>query len=220
MKRKTALFLSIYIFFTIIFTLSLPLHRQNHPNDHSMIVTVYHTKTGTVSEVHLEEYVAGVVSCEMPSSFHVEALKAQAVAARTFAVSRVLKESNPAAHPLAPLCDSTHCQAYSSHAGSASDQDKINTAVNATRSEMIYYRGKLIDNALYHSSSGGRTENSEDVFVSAIPYLKSVTSPYDRDLKRNGHGVGMSQYGANGMAMQGFSYKKILSHYYSGTVVH
>ena len=85
---------------------------------------------------------------------------------------------------------------------------------------MLYYNNELLMYALFHASSGGKTENSEDVFVSAVPYLKGVNSPYDSNIARNGHGVGLSQHGANGMANAGYSYKEILSYYYNGASVY
>lgn len=208
MKKNVKLLLIIYIISTIIF-----ITGKQHEH---LAVSVYITDTNTVTFIPLETYVTGVVASEMPSSFHIEALKAQAVAARTYAVSKVKSGVNPNVHPLAPLCDTTHCQVYSSD---KNIPDKIKKAVNETASQLLYYNDELIENALYHASSGGHTENSEDVFVSAVPYLKSVESPYEKTSSRNGHGVGMSQHGANGMAKAGYSYKEILSHYYSGTFV-
>lgn len=181
------------------------------------MIPVYITKSHIITYIPLETYVTGVVSSEMPSSFHIEALKAQAVASRTYAVARVRSDKNPSAHPLAPLCDSTHCQVYSD---TEKISPKVKEAVIETASQLLYYDGELAKDTLYHASSGGHTENSEDVFVSVVPYLKSVESPYEDTFSRNGHGVGMSQHGANGMAKAGFDYKKILSHYYSGTVVY
>ena len=280
-------------------------------------VTVYRTENKTTDTVAFEDYIMGVVACEMPSTFHQEALKAQAVAARTYSAAKIINSNNvgnPSAHPDAPLCDTTHCQVYKNERelkslnGSEwidSQWPKIKTVVEETKGELLYYDGKLVQQALFHSSSGGKTENSEDVFSSAVPYLVSVESPYEDDathkneqtalsinefkdkiisydsslslgnvtkdsikiIKRSsgnrvekmqvgdtyltgrqirealslpsanftikvskdniiitsngsGHGVGMSQYGANGMAKEGYGYKKILSHYYSGTEVH
>jgi len=207
--------LLLYISSTIIFLLLCCTPSTSEPG--TVMISVYRTATGTISLIPLENYVAGVVTCEMPSSFHIEALKAQAVASRTYAVAKIKATKNPSAHPLAPLCDSTHCQVYSD---TENISQKIKEAVSETASELLYYNGVLAKDTLYHASSGGRTENSEDVFVSAVPYLKSVTSPYEETSSRSGHGVGMSQQGANGMAKAGYDYKKILSHYYSGTVVY
>lgn len=218
MKKIYFNLILIYLVSTLLFL--APLHNSDkgagHSDDTPETVSVYMTGTNTVTSIPLEAYAIGVVTSEMPSSFHIEALKAQAVAARTYAVARMQSDQNPEQHPQAPLCDTTHCQVYSS----ARDiPDKIKEAVDATASELLYYEGQVITDALYHASSGGRTENSEDIFVSAVPYLRSVDSPYEQTFSRNGHGVGMSQQGANGMAKAGYNYKKILSHFYTNTTV-
>ena len=280
-------------------------------------IDIFRTEKNKTETLSVEDYIKGVVSCEMPSSFHEEALKAQAVAARTYAVSRVCRayeSGNPDSHPQAPLCDSTHCQVYRSESenrtlkGDSWMKDswkKICAAVDDTEGQLLYYNGELVTQALFHSSSGGKTENCEDVFAAAVPYLVSVDSPYEDEathqnettsfsinefvdkikseypdiefgeinasgikiLSRSsggrvekiqigngvisgrnvrealslpsanfeidvsddsitftsngsGHGVGMSQYGADGMAKKGYNYREILSHYYSGTQVY
>ena len=208
MKKNVKLLFIIYIVSTVIF---IPGMQHEH-----LTISVYITETNTVTSISLETYVTGVVASEMPSSFHIEALKAQAVAARTYAVAKMQSDENPEQHPQAPLCDTTHCQVYSN---SKDIPDKIKETVDETASELLYYNGHVITDALYHASSGGRTENSEDIFVSAVPYLRSVDSPYEKSSSRNGHGVGMSQQGANGMANAGYNYKKILSHFYTNTTV-
>lgn len=222
MKRKIAKILALYSISVLVFSCVL-LHVPGNDDDYSAdvprMISVYRTETRTVSLIPMETYVAGVVACEMSSSFHIEALKAQAVASRTYAAAKAAAGSNPDVHPLAPVCDSTHCQVYRDSFDYDVDWDKVNEAVRETESEMLYYDGELVKSALYHASSGGSTENSQDVFVSAVPYLKSVDSPYEEGYERNGHGVGMSQRGANGMAKEGYTYKEILAHYYSGTVL-
>ncbi len=218
MKKTHLKIILIYLVSTLLFLAAITPsgNDTNHKDDTQSMIPVYLTSSMTITHIPLETYVAGVVACEMPSTFHMEALKAQAVASRTYAVAKIKSGSNPAAHPMAPLCDTTHCQVYSNN---KNIPDKTKEAVHETASELLYYNDELVENALYHASSGGHTENSEDVFVSAVPYLKSVDSPYEDTSSRNGHGVGMSQHGANGMANAGYDYKKILSHYYSGTVV-
>ena len=278
-------------------------------------------------EVDFEDYVARVVASEMPSNFETEALKAQSVAARTFAMAKIekYKEKKPSSHPKSPICDSTHCQVYKTekeliacHPEGWEEKGwkKIKKACRATKGELLYYDGELVMQPLFFSSSGGQTENSEDVFTSAVPYLISVSSPYEeKATHRNeekvftvkefaakvkkaysekdfgnitagsikilsrtaggrvekmkvgeavlkgteirsalglssalftisfkegtgwkgssdtntqiifvssgsGHGVGMSQYGADGMAREGADYKEILKHYYSGTEIY
>lgn len=276
-------------------------------------ILVWLRENDEVVEVDLEEYLMCVVSSEMPASFEMEALKAQAVAARTYSVARALKfeeTKNPTGHSKAPLCNSTHCQVYQnkeqiaafrSPEWMANSWPRIVEAVNATAGQVLCYDGELASQTLFHSSSGGRTENSEDVFVTAVPYLRSVESPYEEDATHSnelteipinefvkmvnssveganigawdarniqvtarssgdkamrveigslvltgkeireifnlasanfnvsatedtllfvtngyGHGVGLSQYGADGMAKRGYTYDQILTHYYTG----
>lgn len=285
-------------------------------------IKVWMEEEGQAKEIDFEEYVACVVASEMPADFGEEALKAQSVAARTYAMAKIIKydEKKPEAHPETPVCDTTHCQAYKTEEKLISIHDegweksglkKVKKACEATEGEMLYYNGELVMQPLFFSSSGGQTENSEDVFVGAYPYLVSVSSPYEEgashsdekktftlaQMRRNleekypdrqcgtlsadnvkilsrtsggraeavqagqatykgteirtamglssalfsiefegggseedtkivftsngsGHGVGLSQYGARGMAKEGSDYKEILTHYYTGTQVY
>lgn len=278
-------------------------------------IRVYMHETKRIEEVSLEEYVKGVVASEMPAAFDIEALKAQAVAARTKALYQKIKygpAGNPV-HPGAEVCDDVHCQVYRDKEKLKEIKGKnwfknywpkIEEAVDSTRGLVITYEGKLID-PLYHSTSGGRTENSEDVFSTMAPYLRSVDSPYEENSKHlesemvistdrfvskinstykdsglnkdnivdslkilerteggdvkkmkvgnkivsgrqirelfglksadfkivisgnkmtfktkgYGHGVGMSQYGADGMAKRGYKFDEILKHYYQGVKI-
>lgn len=289
---------------------------QYEKTENIHMIKIYNTRTKKVEEIGLEEYIKGVVAAEMPAEFQIEALKAQAVAARTYALQRIEKYPNGHPdHPDAALCTGIHCQAWLSkdelikvHSQSWMDNywNKIEHAVDSTQSEVIVFNGELIE-PLFHSTSGGMTEDSEDVFASALPYLRSVLSPYEegapkfrdvasmtvnefitklekkypnvklteknlqekikliersdsgrikkvmvdneivsgRDLRElfnlnstnfkitinprteivdiqtvgYGHGVGMSQWGANGMAQKGSNYKEILKHYYTGVQI-
>jgi len=294
---------------------TVPNIERQEAGDKITKIRIYRDNLKRIEEMELEEYVKGVVSSEMPASFDIEALKAQAIAARTKVLYQKIKygkKGNPA-HPGAEVCDTVHCQVFRTK-----DQlkevkpknwmrdywPKIEEAVESTRGLVITYEGKLID-PLYHSTSGGRTENSEDVFSTAMPYLRSVESPYEQGsshledevvistdefiskintkykdsnlteanivdsleiLARNeggsiskmkvgnkivsgrnirelfglksanfeivvsgdkmifktkgyGHGVGMSQYGADGMAKHGYKFGEILKHYYQGVEV-
>lgn len=260
------------------------------------------TADGTVKAMDLEDYVRGVVLAEMPASFEAEALKAQAVAARTYTL-RVLTTGGR--HEGSAICtESTCCQAYLSDEdylskrGTETDWKKVSRAVADTAALVLTYNGSLID-ATYFSCSGGRTEDAVAVWGSEVPYLQAVDSPGEegatvyeteayftksefarllsRDLagsptqwlgkvtrtdgggvatmviggvtytgkelrsllglnstaftmtadasgisvvtKGNGHRVGMSQYGAEAMAVQGSTYDEILTHYYQGTVI-
>lgn len=286
---------------------------KNDETEFDGYITVYDTRSQKAEKMALEEYVKGVVAAEMPAEFHMEALKAQAIASRTYAISRTLNytEGHPD-HMEASLCTGIHCQAFltldeltNMHVKDWGTKywPKIEEAVDSTKGQIIHYNGEVIE-PLYHSTSGGMTEDSQDVFAVNLPYLKAVLSPYEeeapkfkslvtltgdefiekltvkypsshitkdnlpekiklvektqsgrikklaidgsvvngrdiRDLfdlnstnfkitynpKNNiveietigyGHGVGMSQWGANGMAKKGKDYEEILKHYYTG----
>ncbi|ASR45573.1 stage II sporulation protein D [Paenibacillus kribbensis] len=275
-------------------------------------VRVYVTSTGRTETLPLEEYIVGVVAAEMPPSFEGEALKAQAIAARTFITRRLLADDTSGAPAGADVTDTVKHQAYISkarltrewgHSGKAAELAKIRQAVRDTKDTIMVYEGKPIT-ASFFSTSNGYTENSEDVWAKAVPYLRSVSSPWDKQLAprytetitlsrqsvfdrlglsraaiaastggenmpeirvlskteghrikkievggtvftgpemRNklglrsaeftwrtegdkiaittygyGHGVGMSQWGANGMAKEGHTATQILLHYYTG----
>lgn len=273
-------------------------------------ITLYNKQSKQKEKIGIEEYLTGVVAAEMPASFHMEALKAQAVAARTYTLSRL---KNGGCTSGCDLCtDSTCCQAYNTDeqcrkkwgSNYAANINKVREAVSETTGEALYYNGELIE-ALYHAASGGKTEDSENVFASARPYLRSVDSENEVgsshiadeetltrkefvkavnaawpkaklsanklesqveiterfesgrvksirlggatatgrelrgalelrsawfymkftksdviiDTRGYGHGVGMSQSGANGMAQDGSTYKEILKHYYTGTEI-
>lgn len=256
------------------------------------VITLNRTR-GEVVKINLEEYLIGVVAAEMPASFNLEALKAQAVVARTYTLK--LFESGRI------ITDDVSTQVYKDNNelqsmwGSSYNAyyNKVKNAVSSTSGLCITYNGSLID-AVYHSTSNGYTQDSAKVWGNDIPYLKTVTSPWDTSassyLRENtisydkirtalgidfdsssiieiiskdesgriskikfddkeltgvevrnllglrsadfdflmtdkgvlfttrgyGHGVGMSQYGANGMANSGYSYDKIIKYYYSG----
>lgn len=259
------------------------------------VIKVKRNKTNEIVEVPLEEYVIGVVAGEMPASFNIEALKAQAVASRTYALKKSESSKNDY-----DVVDTTSNQVYIDYDEMKEKWQnnydtyvlKVKEAVAQTKGEVVLYNNNLID-AMFFSTSNGYTENSEDVFSSNMPYLVSVDSSWDKeespvfsstkevskseflfnlgldtkdsiniesiektntgrvktivingkkfesskirsafDLKSTsftinvnndkvvfnvngyGHGVGMSQYGANGMAKAGYKYNDILTHYY------
>lgn len=124
-----------------------------------------------VNILEMDEYLYGVVPNEMPYQWGEEALKAQATAARTFAYKNINKHLNDGFN----VCDVEHCQAY---LGYTSEQSTTSQAVDATHGMEIYYDNALID-AVYHSSSGGITANSEDVWYTALPYLREKLDIYD-----------------------------------------
>jgi len=124
----------------------------------------------SINRVDLESYLYGVVPCESSASWPVESLKAQTLTARTYAAANL----KPTAYYGYDLEDNTTDQVYG---GYASEYESTNNAVDETRGEMIYYDGKLID-AVFHSTSGGSTEDSENVWVNALPYLRGVKDEY------------------------------------------
>lgn len=274
-------------------------------------ISIYDVDKDKVIKMDIEEYLYGVLSSEMPSTFDIEALKAQAIAARTYVIYK--RDNNiTSGHKNAVVCtNSAHCQAYSSYETLKkvkgedwikSDYNKVKEAVDDTKGQIVVYDGKPIL-PLYFSTSSGKTENSQDVFSSEYPYLVSVDSPYEekspkyktifkikkatfiKNMKRYypklnlslkninnqvkilnrtsggcvktiqvgniklrgtelrkalnlnsanftirysgdtmefivkgyGHGVGLSQWGAQGMAEKGYKYYDILLHYYKNT---
>ena len=128
-------------------------------------------KLNVINIIGIEEYLYGVLKKEISPRWPAEALKAQAVAARTFAISNMNKYIDKGYN----LCASTYSQAY----GGVNHEDSLtNRAVDETRGIIIVYKGKSI-NAVYHSDSGGYTEDSENVWGSYEPYLRSVKSKYE-----------------------------------------
>jgi stage II sporulation protein D len=119
-----------------------------------------------VNKVYLEEYLNSVVAEEMPDSWQSEALKAQAIAARTFALYARNKHESEGFD----ICNGTHCQMYGGISGEAPNASQ---AVRATTGTVLYYNGKLIY-APFHAAAGGMTENSEDVWGNNLPYLRAV----------------------------------------------
>ena len=146
-------------------------------------VKVFRHNTNKVETIPVEEYILGVVSSEMPASFELEALKAQAVAARTFYYSKRLNNCKEAKG--GEICDSVHCQAYMSKderldkwsdKEGKSNYEKIKKAVDETEGMVLTYKGELVLYPQFFSTSSGKTENAEEVFSSEVPYLKSVFS--------------------------------------------
>ena len=267
----------------------------------NLTIRVKRLKTDTIDVIPLESYIVGVLAGEMPIYFEKEALKAQAVASRSYAIKRIEYNKDKEYD----VVDSIMNQVYL-------DEDylketwgnnyivninKLRSAVNETLDECLTYNDKVID-ALFFSTSNGYTEDADLVFNLNLPYLKSVESKWDEkessaystttviplnkfyeklninynkelkveiikrsptnrvlelkinnqkftgkdlynslslrstdfvitqigtnvfiDMKGYGHGVGMSQYGALGMAKEGYSYKEILRHYYQNTII-
>lgn len=152
-----------------------------------LMVRVLNVKSGKVESLSLDDYLVGVVAAEMPAAFEDSALAAQAIAARTYTLKRIRQEKG--SHTDADLCsDPAHCQAWKSDSELwrewgvlhyASYHRKMVEAVESTRGMVITYQGELID-PVYHSTCGGATENSEEVWVYKVPYLRGVTCGYCR----------------------------------------
>lgn len=274
-------------------------------------VKLYRREKGIVEELELEDYIKGVVASEMPANFEEEALKAQAVAARTYYMNKRLNKCKDAEKKGAEICDSTNCQVYMdknerlskwSEKDGESNWKKIEDAVESTKGEVLTYDGIVLEYPQFFAVSSGKTEDAIDVLSMDVPYLKSTESKgeeiapkyettfkvsvdsfinkiksknKDIELPRNnikeciqiksytegggvkeieignkimsgvelrkilnlnsanfkisfnnddiifsckgyGHGVGMSQWGANSMAKRGYKYDEILKHYYKG----
>ena len=198
MKKIILILICIFIFiFTIpiIFTKQISevvsntveqienkIIESNYDYKNYQTINLLHTKTSEIEEIKLDEYLYGVVSAEMPVSFEKEALKAQAVVARTYTIYKIVNNNNK--HGEADICDdSTCCQAWISKEDRLAkwkdeekeqNWNKIVEAVNSTQGKIILYEGKPI-NAFFHSNSGGKTEPPINVWGgSGYPYLQSV----------------------------------------------
>jgi stage II sporulation protein D len=266
---------------------------------------VYRANKDVIENIPLEEYVVGVVASEMPAEFEEEALKAQALAARTFILRYLLAGEKIGTPEGADVTDTVNHQVYKGEeelraiwkGDYAWKLAKVTEAVKATAGQILTYNNEPIT-ASFFSTSNGKTENSEEYWPNEIPYLRSVESPWDIDTpkflkqvslsvadfqnklgvqlgsddtvgkitarttgnrvdtveingkqltgrevreklklqssdfswerkgenivittKGYGHGVGMSQYGANGMALEGKKHSDIVAHYYKGVEI-
>lgn len=168
--------------------------------NHNGVLTV-------INKLDIEDYIKGVVPSEMPSGWSYEAHKAQAVAARSYALANLGKR---ASHGY-DLKDTPEDQAYG---GATAESAKTNKAVEETKGIVLIYNLKIIP-AYYSASAGGQTSSSADVWTRNLPYLQSVPS-FDDKIKKNGHGVGMSQHGANNLAKNGYNAYQILQYFYKG----
>ena len=265
------------------------------------VVRIKREKKNIIETIPLEEYIVGVLAGEMPISFEIEALKAQAVASRSYALNKIANNKDKEYDVVDTIMNQVYLgNDYLKSVWKNTYVTKINklkTAVNETFGEYLDYNGSIV-NAMFFSTSNGYTEDSKNVFGFEAAYLKSVNSPWDEEtstafnsskeislqefyeklnlpyqekltveitkrsptnrilnLKINnqdfasrelynklslkstdfviiqngsniiiktkgyGHGVGMSQYGALGMAKQGKTYEEILSHYYKDTKI-
>ena len=287
--------LILIISLLIITSLVIDKPTQNFKFSKNTTVRIYRSKTKQIEKIPLEKYVEGVVSGEMPASFKEEALKAQAVAARSYIMYKIINSRKKKYDVVDTVLNQVYLdeKQLKKKWGSKYKEykNKIHKIVEETSYEYITYKGKVAD-ALFFSTSGGYTENSEEIFVSKVHYLQSVKSDWDKispvfreqneysltdfckmlqidctnkpivkvtskttggkinkitignssftgkdivkkfnlrttnfdinigdnviiTTKGYGHGVGMSQYGAEGMARAGYSYIDILKYYYN-----
>ena len=186
-----------YAIFVVILIITMPIVFTNQFNKTEEVVSnevveekfdygdynkikLLHTETGEIEELDLDTYLYGVVASEMPASFELEALKAQAIVARTYTVYQM---KNADKHENADLCDSSLCcQAWISKENRLARWEdnvkeeywnKIVQAVNETKGKLVLYQGEPI-NALFHSNSGGSTELSLNVWGGNFPYFQTV----------------------------------------------
>lgn len=294
---------------------SIKVKETNTVDYEEPTIILYNHYTKALEPMSLEEYVVGVVAAEMPSSFELEALKAQAVAARTLAARKLRSQggSGCTKHKGADVCSQfIHCQAWIPESqqrknwGDKYEENsrKIRRAVEETKGYIMTFEGKPIE-VFFYSTSNGKTEDVAEVFSTTLPYYGVVDSPGEEDAPRYretlsftnkefvrifnskysknslstsnleegikilsrtdsgrvrdlmvggvkvkatdfrvlyglnstdfkfrfeegkvhidtigyGHGVGMSQIGANAMAQRGLEYKDILTHYYKGVEI-
>lgn len=162
-------------------------------------------KLTVINNVDIEDYIKGVLPSEMPSAWETEALKAQAIAARSYALANLGKRAKYGYD----LNDTTEDQVYG---GASAETSKTNQLVEDTRGLVLIYDLKIIP-AYYSASAGGQTVNAAAAWGNDLPFIRSVPS-FDDDVKKNGHGVGMSQHGANNLAKQGYNAYQILQYFY------
>ncbi|MBA1336756.1 MAG: Stage II sporulation protein D (SpoIID) [Firmicutes bacterium] len=130
-----------------------------------------------VNTLSLQQYLYGVVPREMSADWHIEALKAQAVAARNYAIVNMNKHASYGFN----VCSTTDCQVYG---GYDSEKPSSNAAVDDTKGQLIYYNGNPIT-AFFHASSGGYTENAENVWSVSLPYIKAVEDSFSEGSPHN-----------------------------------
>ncbi|MCB0194122.1 MAG: SpoIID/LytB domain-containing protein [Anaerolineae bacterium] len=166
-------------------------------------------KDGHVEIMPLEEYLRAVVPAEMPALWPFEALKAQAVASRSYAQYAI---DHPK-FPTADICTTIMCQHYDPQ----KIHERADKAIRETEGIVVLHRGRTA-NAVFSANCGGHTRNNEDAWKgSPETYLRGVPCPVTDE--RNGHGIGLCQYGARALAREGRTYEEILKFYYQGVTV-
>ena len=193
-NRRPGIYPPLACAFVLLLAALIWQHLSKPPGIDHRTITLYDTQMQTLRTLTLGEYLIGVVAAEMPALYHQEALRAQAVAARTRAVAGLLSLGGKgcSAHPGADICGSSaHCQAWMSDkqlrqrwgADYTAHLHQITDAVQATGSQVMTYGGEPIL-VLYHAVSGGVTEDVEHVFAQALPYLRGVNSPGEEGATR------------------------------------
>ncbi len=169
--------------------------------------------SNAIRSIALEEYLRGVVPSEIPASSGKAALEAQAIAARTYAAQKM---SARAKQPF-DVDDTTAYQAYRAN----NTDPRTDAAIAATAGQILTYNGKIIDSCVYTASNGGQTVSALERWGSTRAYLPEQDDPYDKraGYKKNGHGVGLSQRGAQEAAKEGLTSREIIAFYYPGTVI-
>ena len=160
-----------------------------------------------INDVGIEDYVKGVTPAEMPSSWNIEALKAQAIAVRSYALANIGKHASDGFD----VVDTTMDQVYN---GVLSETANTNKAVDETEGIVLTYGDKIIS-TMYSASAGGMTRSALEVYGNDVPYFQSVKS-FDDETGKRGHGVGMTQYGAKNLADMGYNAYQILAYFYTG----
>ncbi|UFJ40144.1 stage II sporulation protein D [Brevibacillus humidisoli] len=168
-----------------------PEEDPDQPSASSLQIHVYRTEQQRVETVPLDRYLEGVVAAEMPAEFELEALKAQAMAARTYIIRRLaagrFDDVPEGAHVLDTVKHQVYLDEQQQKIRWGSDHEwksqKISQAVSETRGMILTYQGKPID-ATFFSTSNGFTEDAEDYWQHSIPYLQSVASPWDQESPR------------------------------------
>ena len=196
---KKSLYYIIFIFLIIIIfplLITRGFFFFSDEEEGSLLLKVYDTRKEKIVEMELETYLKGVVAAEMPAVYDLEALKAQAVAARTYALKQMPRYGGPGSsqHSEADIStDFRYNQAWISREQMKEKWgfipffyfwNRVSRVVENTRGEVVIYQGQLID-AVYHSNAGGITEDAQYVWGNKTPYLKSVKSPYDRESLKN-----------------------------------
>ena len=178
--KSAAAFLVILILFPYIvsvFVNGVDPEETTNENFYIRVKASEEEEADGIAEVEWNEYLTGMLAKDVPADTETEALKAQAVAARTYAMTKLGAHTGSGYQ----LCDTTACQVYK---GYSNEADATTAAVDATAGEVACYNGSPIE-AVFSASTGGYTESSENVWNTAVPYLKSVDSKGDRQAPNN-----------------------------------